>query len=301
MAVVWFVAYFVCGTCLALGGAEGSVIGRYTTADNGAITLWEGESGGFRIRWTDRDLEAMKTQAGASEGPRYSRVAALSRVFDRDMAARQKTGGSGAATCSRSVDIQLVAVVGSQVSLRERTTTSCDREAHPSGETRLVTLDLASTTASRGDPPEPRTVTLRDAFPERALLAALRTSPFIRAALAGRRPPRKLSRLVAALIESEPVRDGQRCYGFPPDLLTRFAYDRVGPRPSTIEVKLGLPGNGSCRENLTELSLRLPTPRSLVHPLSRAAASGEGFLAPNAPPSAATGHTVAVWRTPRGS
>lgn len=301
MIVACSLAYFVaaCGTCLALVGTEDAVAGHYSTTNDPVLTLWEGESGGLRIRWTDRDLEVVSARPGTPEGFRYSRVAALRRVFDKDMAARQKSADARPPTCSRSVNIQLVAVLGAQVSLRERTTTSCDREAHPSGETRLVTLDFGGG-ANRGGPPEPRAMVLREVFPERALLAALRANPAIRATFP-RRAPKNLGRLLAALVESEPVHDGQRCYVFPHDLLTRFAYDRAGARPTSIEVKLGLPGNGICRENLTELSLRLPTPRSLIQPLTRAASGREGFMATNAPPSAAMGHTVAVWHTPGGS
>ena len=46
------------------------------------------------------------------------------------------------------------------------------------------------------------------------------------------------------------------CVSMPSDLLTRFAI--VGADSAGILLRLGMPGGGSCRNNLTQIGLHLP-------------------------------------------
>ncbi len=254
--------------------------------------IWEGTSGGVRIRWSTRDLTASK--AGASEGAAFSLARELTATYEREAAVRAadeaKTGGpSPANPCTWEGKVEVLSIVGSIVSYRETRSTTCQSEAHPSGETRLVSIDLAQAGAT-GASPKP--LTLADLFSEASVLAALRSDPLVKQAIQNDEDAAKsLGGLVRALSSGPPVLDDKTCYAFPDDLLTRFAFHHL--EQSSVAVRLGLPGAAPCRENLTLLGILLPVPPSLADALAAAAAKSEGFLMKDRP-AGATGRQTNV-------
>lgn len=88
--------------------------------------LWEGESAGFRIRWTTSDLTA--------QGPSNF---ALRPIAQAGFVAIKADRG-----CTYSRSVRLLSVVGPYMSMRDEYMLTCRRAAHPSGEHRLTTIDL---------------------------------------------------------------------------------------------------------------------------------------------------------------
>lgn len=83
---------------------------------------------------------------------------------------------------------------------------------------------------------------------------ALAHDPFVRKFVtprAGQSPQSVLDALSHATLTNPKI-----CLDAPRDMLSRFAI--VSATPSTLGIRLGLPGHASCRGNLTNLGLTLP-------------------------------------------
>jgi hypothetical protein len=260
--------------------------------------IWEGTSGGFQIRWTTRDVAA--TKAGASEGAAFSLARDLTAAYEREAAARAadeaKTGGpSPANPCTWQGKVEVLSIVGSIVSYRVTRSITCEHEAHPSGESRLVSIDLATAGATGGSP---KPLTLADLFSEASVLAALRNDPLVKQVIRSDEDAAKtLPGLVQALSSGPPVLDDKACFAFPDDLLSRFAFHHL--EDGSVAVRVGLPGAAPCRENLTFLGILLPVPRSLSEALAAAATKSEGFLMKDPPASAKGRQTIVTYKTAR--
>ena len=103
---------------------------------------------------------------------------------------------------------------------------------------------------------------LSDLFAEAAIRTALLAAPAVR-----RLAPRPVNRLPDLLRQMDrgAARVPELCVSVPADSLTRFAL--VAADAEGVAVRLGLPGAGPCREQMTELMLRLP--RRAVLPAAR--------------------------------
>jgi hypothetical protein len=269
--------------------------------------IWEGGSGGLRIQWTTLDVAAQKGEP--SGAPAFSIVSRLRASFEQDetrrldddarVASEAKARGEKPPTpnpCVQETRIAVLSVVGTLLSVRETTATSCQREAHPSGEARFVSLDLGGLAATGAKNRGPATAKLTDYFPTSAVFEALRKDPIVREALqANNVRPKSLAQLIDALASSAPVLDEKRCYAFTGDLLSRFAFHHL--ENSRVAVRLSLAGAGPCRENLTQIGLLLPVPQRLGHALAAAAARAEGFLMRDAESIARGRQTVANFRS----
>jgi hypothetical protein len=226
------------------------------------------------LRVTLRDLRVERPGAAA---PLFSYAAWARAAFERDLAALGE-GDAGVPLTIREVDVTPVSWVGSLLALKERTfTTQPDHEAHPAGETRLLTLEVDE---NGREPARAKLLSLTDLFDEPALLRQLRKEPRIKRALRRVEKPTSLGDLVRVLGETEPAL-GQECYSFPDDLLRRFSFDHfVGEH---LAVHIGLNGTGICREELTELEVFLTPPASLLGALHEARDGRAGFFAIDKP------------------
>jgi len=213
-------------------------------------------------------------------------------------------------SCAYERRFQLLAVVGTLMSFRDQYYSSCEKEAHPGGETRFTTIDLAKDEAvayigpdSFGEikPSQPgKAVRLTDLFPEQEVYERLHADPLIIQTLdanTGEPTPRTLPALMNRL--SGRRGSAQNCFLVPNDLLTRFAFYHV--EDGRIEVKLGLPGDGPCREDLTQISLLFSIPSDLGIPLDRAKNREEGFLMKDEAPKAGKSETIVRLRTGKGT
>lgn len=245
--------------------------------------IWSGDSGGFTVTWTDADITARHGDKLAFSA-RDLAGAGLAHFV-----AANRRGGSKAPDCDYQRRFRIAALVGSLLSLEDRTEFTCTREAHPGGTTRLITLDLASPkpvaevgedAIGRIDTKSPgKALLLTQLFPPEEVLKVLAAATPIKKALRRAEIEAKnLPALVEAVTYATGEDDG--CYEVPPDLLARFAFDSLdGDR---IIVRLGLPGDGPCRMALTEVPLVFTVPGALSEPLRAAATGSAGFLAEEA-------------------
>lgn len=180
---------------------------------------------------------------------------------DYEQAVRQADG----ATVQVKRTFTVVALAGPYLSLRDESYIELSRAAHPGGETRLWTIDLRRVAKNAGTQSDSldaigagRLVDLRALVGEKALVRALARDPFVRR-VGGARVA-TLDAVRGALSSAASARP-DRCYDVPDDWTTRFAI--TGADASHLRVRVGLPGSGPCRYNLTQLGLEISIPPSL--------------------------------------
>jgi hypothetical protein len=251
---------------VASGSSRGSTVHPVPPADPGS-TIWEGVSRGVRIQWTTRDLSA---RSDAEQGDTWSLASDLRREYEK---ASPDSEGSG--PCRAEEKITLLSVVGTLVSFERATYSECAHAAHPGGETRYGALDLKEVALHRA---AARPVELGDLFPPQEVFDALSKDGVVRKALASPghgkgAAPKTLPELTKRLSLS--VLD-EPCATFPLDLMRRFAFHHLDAR--RVAVRVGVPGAGPCREQLTQLGLLLDALPSVAPDLAEAADLHAGFL-----------------------
>lgn len=211
---------------------------------------------------------------------------------------RNELTGEGAAQdrgpeCVREIKATPVAWIAPLLGLREEILQSCPREAHPGGETRLTTLALDLDRHSQGPP---RPLVLTDLFEPAVVYEALRHDDLVVKALHGSDIPAELGALVKALADTPPVVDGKHCYSFPSDLLARFVLHHS--EGTHVAVRVGLPGAGPCRYELTELGLLLRMPEALKPALEHMGEGTGSFFVADRPNQAKTAVVHVTARAP---
>ncbi|HEX8651106.1 MAG TPA: hypothetical protein VF708_09710 [Pyrinomonadaceae bacterium] len=244
--------------------------------------IWTGRSGGYTLRWSTTEIKA--SAAKTPTDILFSARAIAKKDFDEFNAVMTGTDDPSPPDCTYERTFTLLSVVGSLVSLRDNYYSSCTGEAHPAGETRLLTLDLAKPGQVDYDEEMDtdinnpgKVIKLTDLFPETDIVQALLADPFVRKNMLNpeiKSTPKTLEEFLnsIAMTNSEEV-----CLTIDNDWLTRFAFHHI--ENGKIAVRLGFSGLGPCRERLTEIGLLLPIPTSLKSPLALAASAKEGFLA----------------------
>lgn len=258
---------------VALLGAAVAVAGEKVK------TVWTGESGGFTLTWTSRDLTA---RSGKETTSLWSTLA--KKGFE-DYEAEMKKDTDSPTGCPYERTFRLLSVVGPIVSFEDQLYASCGG-AHPSVERRFTAVDLSRSGAlayggaPSGEPMDVaaahrgRVAVLTDYFDERDVLEALRSDRLIRLAL--RNVPKTLAD-IPRLVGPEGIAVGECTYSVRDDFLTRFTFDHV--EGDKVAVRLGLPPNvGACRTMHTQLGLLLPLPDKLKAALEAAQAGKQGFL-----------------------
>jgi hypothetical protein len=238
-----------------------------------APTIWAGKSGGFKIRWTDGDIQAHSLKSPNQVV--FSARSLAKQDFARFKAAENKYGFKER-FCEVVYSYKILSLTGSILSFLEETGVDCEKTAHPSLTNRFTVIDLEKS----GDFSKKR-VTLTDYFPKEVVYQALLADPQVQRALARREPPLPQSpRSLAELYDSLKdvfLSDGECSYELPEDFLTRFAFHHL--EGDKVAVRLALPYFGEvCRGLYLDLDLLLPMPESLKERLALAASGKEGFL-----------------------
>lgn len=251
--------------------------------------IWQGCTGTVCVRWTEDDIVA--TSPANPAAPFFSLAAQLRAAFEQDqrhqreedeaVARERSTRGEPPPDpnpCTQEVHAGILSFVGSLLSIQTTVSTYCERAAHPAGETSFVTFDLAQSVSSGASPaPRPKRVRLGDLFAPEPVIAAFRSDPLIGRAIAGTGPdPKTLQALQEAMGAAPEMIEAKNCYAFAGDQLARFAFHHLDG--DQVAVRVGLPGAGPCRENLTQIGLLLPIPAPLASALASADAGESGFL-----------------------
>jgi hypothetical protein len=243
--------------------------------------IWSGTSAGFDVRWTSAEIDVRQGDRQVFSARNWA-YAGLGHF----VAANRRAGETRPPDCNYRKEIRIIALVGAMMSLEDRTEITCRKEAHPGGMARLITVDLAATgplalagrdAIGRVDPRQPgRAVLLNQLFPAGDVLSALADAPPLRDVL--RRSgtaPATIDALINAVADASG--EGDACYIVPFDLLAAFAFDRADD--AKLVIRLGLPGDGPCRMDMTTADLSFAIPQSLTRAVRRAASGEEGFFA----------------------
>ncbi len=222
---------------------------------------WTGSSGGFRYRWTTRDLAA--TDA-ATNHPVYSVVAALKHEMKSDAA----DIGEVSPEDHYEVSFFPLSVVGSLLSYERDD--YWEGGAHPSGNESFVTVDVRHPT---------RAVRVNELFPAAQIRQSLLSDPIVRRVLAREKitPPATLDGLVKALASKEFGGEDDDMYQFPANLLETFAFHHV--ENGKIAVRFLLPhGTEIYRFRNTQIGILLPIPARLRSAFTQASTGKSGAL-----------------------
>ncbi len=264
--------------------------------------IWSGTSAGFDLRWAENDITVRRS------GRRVFSARDWAGAELAHFVAANATDEKGRPPdCTYRQAVRIVSLVGAMMSLEDSVTITCRREAHPAGLTRLITVDLSAAgpladagrdAIGRVDPRRPgRAMLLTGIFPAADVMSALAGTTPLRDVL--RRKgirPRTLPEFVGTVTDASG--EGDACFVVPPDLLASFAFDRIeGDR---VVVRLGLPGDGPCRSNLTTADLTFALPASLAPAVRRAGTGEAGFLADRGRRIAAGRVTTIDLRSGRG-
>ena len=233
---------------------------------------WSCASGGYRVHWTSANITAGAIRGMPGSGFSVRRFAAASFAL-----LRQEMRVMHAPGVSMRRRFTVVSLIGPLLGLRDEASYSYARAAHPGGETRYWTIDLrrhGALALSRYDPfaidPSVPDVAER---PELAL-DRLASPPPPQGGVSGRRDRGWRGFLDKA--EQHARNRTDACLWNPPDSLYRFAI--TGADRGSVAIVIGFPGEGDCRDNLTEISLRLP--RGALRPAFRSALSAPVCVPP---------------------
>jgi hypothetical protein len=243
--------------------------------------LWEGNTGGYTVRWTTADLTAQKIGS-------YALAFSLKPLVQRGFTAYQAAmANDNAGQCVYERRFEVISVVGPLIGFRDRYYASCAHEAHPAVSSRLTTIDLSQRDEggykSEADEPlvvdlgHPGKITkLSSLFTEKEILGALIKSSVLAAQV--NKEARSLSELLDGLYGEEFQMPHSPCeQSMPRDILTRFAMHHL--EKTGIAVRLALePTGGACQPSQADLGLLLPVPQNLREALRRADQHKEGFL-----------------------
>ncbi|WP_310534162.1 hypothetical protein [Novosphingobium sp.] len=187
----------------------------------------------FAMVWGSKDLRIHDTRSARA-------------VFSLSASLRAQHKGSIARRATVRHSISWAALTGPYLSVRDESFLDQPQSAHPGGETTLRTYDMTKPVARRSQP-----ISLIELVPAPAINEALRRDPFFIAHARG-----ETGEGLDAALEALRRGEGTACYSVPDDILRRFSI--VGTRPGKLLVRIGLPGGGPCRYDLTQIGLLLP-------------------------------------------
>jgi hypothetical protein len=215
-----------------------------------AAQPWSCQVEGFRVEWSDDNIIA------GAEGRQRGGFSAREFAAADYAAVRKEIADMRPSSVVLWHRFSVVSLAGPLLGLRDEAEVDVTPSAHPGGETRLRTVDLRSS----------RPMTLTGLFQPSDIRSGLLADSFLKPALDD--APKTLDAIVRDLADNvDRLRDA--CVSVPADLLTRFAI--VGADRGGVLVRIGLPGSGPCRNNLTQVGLRLPSRGAIASILPRGA------------------------------
>ncbi|WP_420137753.1 hypothetical protein [Sphingomonas sp.] len=231
---------------------------------------WSAKWGRYHLSMNDRDIVVTYGIKLLFSAKAWARADHAQAVRDAD--------GDAVRTEHR---FSMVALAGPYLSLKDESYTDITPSAHPGGETRLWTIDLRRLRGPGKIAPE-QAVDLATLVGATPLSRALVADPVVRTS--GVRPGASLDAIRTALPQAN-FGKGDACFDVPEDWTSRFAIR--GWQGAQLQVRLGLPGLGSCRYNLTQLGLAVavsPTLRKTIGPIQAAPPSRAVKITFDTPP-----------------
>jgi uncharacterized protein YecT (DUF1311 family)/uncharacterized protein YgiM (DUF1202 family) len=228
-------------------------------------TIWQGQSGGLDIHWTEANITAI-------QGTKilFSAEALARKAFEKKF-----LGDSGkGAVCEYQRTFSLLSVVGNVASMKDTLEQHC--QAIMKGYHRFTTVDLAN--------PEKR-VELTDFFPESVILKALLADTVIDKTLTNagiKTTPSTLEALYLFLdkqtLIARDTEEGGKCqFILSEDFLTQFAFHHVNGNRIAVRMTLS-PATAACRWSHAQLGIYLPIPSTFKVAFMQAQKGQVGFL-----------------------
>ncbi|WP_442679775.1 hypothetical protein ACSBM8_00790 [Sphingomonas sp. ASY06-1R] len=210
-----------------------------------AAPEWSATSAGYALSVSDTDIVVTRGIKMLFSAKAWVRADHAQAVRDAE--------GDAVRTEHR---FSMVSIAGPYLSLRDETYLDITPSAHPGGETRLWTIDLRRLRGP-GMITAAQAVDLKSLVGEAPLRRALLADPVVRTARP--RPNASLDDIRLALPKADFGKD--TCFDVPEDWTSRFVLR--GWDKGRLLVRLGLPGLGPCRYNLTQLGLTVAAPPTL--------------------------------------
>ena len=233
-------------------------------------TIWEGESGGFNIHWTQKDITATKGDKVV-----FSADEALVRKdFEKEHFNYTNTN-EWAGFIRYDRIFTPLSIVGTIASMKDTFQEGGGGLVH--GFSEFTTVNLAN--------PD-QVVSLTDFFGESVILKALLADSLIQKALADiDTPPSTLDGLYQVLKKAPSIvvriAHEEDCgFSLAEDFLTQFAFHHIDKDRVAVRIALS-PAWEACRYEVAQLGIYLPIPNKLKLALKKAQKGQAGFLMNN--------------------
>lgn len=237
--------------------------------------IWRGQSGGFDVAWTTRDVTARRAGGGPTVFSLRQRLAdewrQMQTQVDEDTSTiPSELGGR----------YRVLSVVGKVMSVEELWMCDC-RGAHPISSMGFAAYDL-----SRSTPLKPRRVPITELVPEAAVVQALLGDRLIRMALDSahvRTRPRTMAALLHAIgsvaipVPQKGQTEEYACTYGVGDLASSWAIHHVENGRMAIRFSLSHFVE-ICRGTMVQIGITVPVPPALAATLAAADSRRAGFL-----------------------
>lgn len=248
--------------------------------------IWRGQSAGFDVAWTERDITA--SRAGRV-------VFSARRITDAEYARMQGDHDEEVPIREFERRYRLLSVVGSILSLEEATYCDCGG-AHPISWTRFVSYDVARGTVAR-----PHPIAATDVVPEAALRTALTSDHLIGAAMDSADIRTFTSvRELAQKLNTTPIEpaEGECAYSLGSEFPTEFALHHVEHGRVALRFSLGHYFE-VCRGMMIQIGVLVPASPRWEAAVRAADARRSGYLMKDVARIAGSRGTVLRYRPSR--
>jgi hypothetical protein len=207
-----------------------------------AQTFWQGNSAGYRITWTAKNLQAQHLpEPVVFDAGRYGQKSWADIVEDMD-----------AGNYYAEFGFRLLSVVGPVLSISERDFCSCGG-AHPMIGKQFVAVDL-----TKSKPADLARTPLTQYFPSVSIYNALIKDSVVKAVLPKGTVPGSLEALLQA-VKGNHYTKGECAYEFGDSFLEQFAFYDYKDGRAIVRLSLSH-ASEICRGNMIQVGIELPVP-----------------------------------------
>ena len=236
--------------------------------------IFTGESGGFKLTWTTKDVVVRPAQA--SSRIVFSAKSMAEQEFKNDTMVEE---GEAPPDCEAGRQFTLLSVVGPLISYLDEATMSCRGAAHAMHSVSFRTLNLSEPDPDGISSSGLKQMRLDNLFTEADLLRGFLAEPIIKKTIegAGMPPPRTLRNLDEQFLSSG-ILDVNSGVGFVAlEPMSNFAFHHLDQNSVAIRICI-TPTSGPERGSFSQLGILLPTPQGLKQSLRQADSRQAGFL-----------------------
>lgn len=233
---------------------------------NGEEIFWQGESGDFKIRWTDKDIYVEKNGKTKNLYTDYGNF-----LFRKNLRSLKSIDRY----CVYSPIANINSLVGNLMSIEIDEMTSCEIEAHPSNKVYWIVFDLNNPSRLKFLNGVPYSLKLTDFFSDKEILDAMLENEEIENVIATIDPnykPKTYLELIYWFKKKEIVNFEHSEGQLNENSLAAFSFSRI--QENYVFVNIGL----SAYRHSSWLELKFRVPEKLKKQLELANSEKDGFL-----------------------